>query len=748
MKDVQQNITNTKAFYECLFDKEDLAVFGHNIYAIKPTKAITSGVREDKPMFSINPTLKGKTRSIKGVKSFRNFLFEIDEDKNKNKVSLEIQEEIIQASNFPWSTCVFSGNKSLHWILSLETSLEDESEYRVWWLMMESILNKTAANLGYNLKFDAGVKDPCRFSRCPGAVRVDVQQIQQLQAVRGRVNNIMVSKWFDDNDISIEDFLPKPTQFDIGQINEHANDQDKFDFIINTIMKSNPYQQGSRNSWQFAFSRLARRCGIAESNCRNYIATYCEGGVDHRDPVKSAYSDKYSSDEAIYVMTKDERRSHARKQQFREETKVRQEIIESGRSDEYLHANGIKDYVRVGTDFFIKSGEELLAWKKETLTMDFGGDYIAQFPEKQKYKKFVNIVDFVNPIESKGVFYNKFIKPKWPTITPGPMPTTEKLWRKVFSEVGDNQYEDGLDWMQLQLTNPKQMLHCLILGSASREAGKDSFVLWMKMLLGSNNVFFSDIENFLKPFNSPYASKCLIALNEVKFSSINDGSMEKIKQYITQDTVLIDGKFQTPYDLDYHGKMIMLTNNVHDFMKIDDEENRFWLRTMPVLDKNGPDFDPNFMEKLREELPHAIHFLLNRKLHNKTKKSRFWLPEETTHTIELKKIKENSKSNTYLLISEILVELTQTCQNEILYFTNKDIRERISDNNIGPKQITMCMQKEFRLEPTKTVRTNSFTDLPTNSMYYAVKRKDWTDVSTFLPEPSVDMPGLENVFDL
>ena len=280
----------TKDFYECLFDPQDLAVFGNNIYAIKPTKAISTGVKEDKPMFSINPTLQGKTRSIKGVKSFRNFLFEIDEDNNKNKVPLSIQEEIIQASNFPWSTCVFSGGKSLHWILSLETPLEDESEYRIYWLMMESILNRTAADLGYNLKFDAGVKDPCRFSRCAGAVRVDTYSIQELQGVRGRVSNADVSKWFDDNQTTIEDFIPKPTHFEIGSINELADDQVKFDFIVNTIMKNNPYEQGSRNRWQFAFSRLARRCGIAESNCRNYISTYCEGGIDHRDPVKSAYT--------------------------------------------------------------------------------------------------------------------------------------------------------------------------------------------------------------------------------------------------------------------------------------------------------------------------------------------------------------------------------------------------------------------------------------------------------------------------
>ena len=727
-----------KEFYECLFDRGELTVHGDNIFATRPSKAITNGIKATKPFFVINPIKEGKTRSVEGVKAFRNFLFEIDDDQDGNSVSLEIQKEIVQAAQLPWSTCTFSGGKSLHWIISLQTPLEDAVEYRIWWKMMESILNKTARGLGYSLKFDKNVKDPSRFSRSPGAVRIDKYQIQQLQGVRGRQKNDDVISWFKMNQTHFEDFVPKPTQFEIGQINELADDVVKFRYIIDVLMKNQEYVKGNGNNWQFTFARLARRCGILEPTTRNQMLQYC-GEIDHRNPIESAYSDKYSQDEPIYVMTPEERGLWAKQKALEEETITRDEIVQQGRSEEYLHINGIHDYIRVGTSYFKKSKEKLTPWNKETLTSDFGGDYIKQFPDELKYEGFVNQVEFIEETKRNDRQYNRFKKPEWPELTPGKWPTTEKLLRKVFSDVGQDQYEVGLDWIQLQLTKPKQMLHCLILGSESREAGKDTFILWMKHLLGKHNVYFSDIENFLKPFNSPYADKCLIALNEVKFSSINDGSMEKIKQYVTQDTVLIDEKFQVPVELDYYGKVVMLTNNVHDFMKIDDEENRFWIRTMPKLNKKK-DFDPNFMTKLEEELGHFLHYITNRKLHTEGKQTRFYLSDSVTQTEELARIRENSKSSLYMEIHSMLDDtFFQRKDVDDLYFLIGNIRDKIETPNIGMKQIKMCLQKEFRLQPKKQLRVNSFSLEERNCSYFHVKR------SEFYQTPDTT-PGLEDIF--
>ena len=733
----------TKQFYETLFDEGELVVFGRNIYETK-TQKLEVGLLEANEFFVINPIKKQRTRSIANVEKFRNFMFEIDNDESGNPVPLEKQKEIVLESGLPWTTCVYSGSKSLHWIVSLASPLEDAVEYRIWWMMMVSILNKTAKEMGYDLVFDANVKDPSRFSRAANAIRKDKDKKQNLLGVRERRTENEMQQWFSQHNVKAEDFTPKPTKFDISEVNVNANDDEKFDYIIKVLMRNQEYVKGNMNAWQFTFSRLARRTGMSEDMTRFYIQKHC-GEIDHRDPVRSAFSDKYNSDEPIYVFSKAEKIKYAERKAIEEQLAHNQKIIDRGEASNELHINGIYNYIRVGTNFYHKDAEtgELELWKKETMTQDFGSDHVKRFPETNKYVKFCNIVDFVNPIQNVGRMYNKFKKPDWKP-EPGEWKTTEKLLRKVFSAVGDDQYEDGLDWIQLQLTKPKQILHCLILGSESREAGKDTFVEWMQMLLGKHNTFFQDIEEFLKPFNSSFADKCLIALNEVKFSSINDGSMEKIKQYITQDTVVVNEKFQNQVTLDYYGKMIMLTNNIHDFMKLDDEENRFWIRTMPLLDKTK-DFDPHFKDKLAAELPHFVDFILNRTLKHTEKLSRFWMPESITHTSERERLVENSKSSLYLEIRDLFEDTFSERKKETeIHFTARDIRDILKkqyDIIQDLKYVKKTLIKDFKLEERKTVFQNSFTNEQKNTRFFTITRNQIFEVEDTTPD-------LDSVFEI
>ena len=101
---------NTKKFLEVVFDPGDYACFGHNQYANKTYDAKKTGLKEQAIFMSINAFEKGSTRAIDNVTKFRTFLFEIDEDRERNKVPAQIQTNIVRASGLPWSTCTFSGN--------------------------------------------------------------------------------------------------------------------------------------------------------------------------------------------------------------------------------------------------------------------------------------------------------------------------------------------------------------------------------------------------------------------------------------------------------------------------------------------------------------------------------------------------------------------------------------------------------------------------------------------------------------
>ena len=56
-------------------------------------------------------------------------------------------------------------------------------------------------------------------------------------------------------------------------------------------------------------------------------------------------------------------------------------------------------------------------------------------------------------------------------------------------------------------------------------------------------------------YNSHYASKHIIMINEVKFSNINKGIKDKIKNYATQEKVHINGKNDRITEIDYWGHL-------------------------------------------------------------------------------------------------------------------------------------------------------------------------------------------------
>lgn len=152
-------------FWRVLFDDEDSTCFSVDQYGINAfsVKEKHNGAR----FFSIN-ALNGPRRDA-NVSKYRNFLIEFD--------SIPLPEQATIMENVPHSTCVFSGSKSYHYIISLEQPCKDKSEYDS---IMDAILKKLP-------DADRTSKNPSRFSRCPNVWR-DNGQRQHLVYARNRVS--------------------------------------------------------------------------------------------------------------------------------------------------------------------------------------------------------------------------------------------------------------------------------------------------------------------------------------------------------------------------------------------------------------------------------------------------------------------------------------------------------------------------------------------------------------------------------
>jgi len=95
----------------------------------------------------------------------------------------------LDKNKVPYSTIVFSGNKSLHCIISLETPLEYSEDYRS---LVEDIYFVIDPD---SKKIDKSCKNPSRFTRNAEVIRPDKGIIQSLCRVTSRKSLGEVLAW-------------------------------------------------------------------------------------------------------------------------------------------------------------------------------------------------------------------------------------------------------------------------------------------------------------------------------------------------------------------------------------------------------------------------------------------------------------------------------------------------------------------------------------------------------------------------
>lgn len=141
--------------------------------------------------FCINPLKRGTSRKDANVEAFRNFLVELDDGTLEEQASY-IEKEL----KMPFTTCTYSGKKSLHYIISLKEDVDQDT----WRSLIKRIL------IGVP-KADRTVSNPSRLSRTPGHIRKDTGKEQTLLAVRDQVSLNELNDWLNSKNVPRE--IPK-----------------------------------------------------------------------------------------------------------------------------------------------------------------------------------------------------------------------------------------------------------------------------------------------------------------------------------------------------------------------------------------------------------------------------------------------------------------------------------------------------------------------------------------------------------
>jgi hypothetical protein len=161
---------NLADFASTLFEPGEWTCFTTSPFGVDTTSVEEMISGQPTAYFTINALRPGSRRSDNNVVSFRNFLVECDDG------PLKEQHDYIKFLNVPYSTLMFSGSKSLHYIISLTEPLPNKAMYAATAKRIHKVIEKC----------DHMTKNPSRLSRWPGHFRADKQQLQHLLEVNRR----------------------------------------------------------------------------------------------------------------------------------------------------------------------------------------------------------------------------------------------------------------------------------------------------------------------------------------------------------------------------------------------------------------------------------------------------------------------------------------------------------------------------------------------------------------------------------
>ncbi len=275
------------------------------------------------------------------------------------------------------------------------------------------------------------------------------------------------------------------------------------------------------------------------------------------------------------------------------------------------------EFIRVGTTLYkIVEQPRLngsyvrkrIAWNNETLRQDHGKDYIGNVP---KYDGFCTVPEHIGYRPVVGKFLNLY-EPIDHQPQEGDFPHIQSLVRHIFGE----QYELGMDYLQLLYLQPVQKLPILLLVSEERNTGKSTFLNFLKALF-QNNVTFNTNEDFRSQFNSDWAGKLLIVVDEVLLNRREDS--ERLKNLSTTLSYKVEAKSKDRDEISFFAKFVLCSNNEYLPVIIDAGETRYWVRKIDRLRSD----DTDFLQKLKAEIPAFLHRLQQRQL-STGRESRMW----------------------------------------------------------------------------------------------------------------------------
>ena len=351
-------------------------------------------------------------------------------------------------------------------------------------------------------------------------------------------------------------------------------------------------------------------------------------------------------------------------------------------------------FVRVGTTLYkivsqprLNGGyiKKRIVWNNETLRQDYGKNYLAGVP---KYDGFCTVPDHVNYCQVIDNFLNLY-EPIGHKPKEGDFSHIQALVCHIFGE----QYELGMDYLQLLYLQPVQKLPILLLVSEERNTGKSTFLNFLKAVF-RNNVTFNTNEDFRSQFNADWAGKLVIVVDEVLLNRREDS--ERQKNLSTTLSYKVEAKGKDRDEIAFFAKFVLCSNNESLPVIIDPGETRYWVRRIHRLESD----DTNFLQKLTAEIPAFLYFLQHRQLTTR-QESRMWFSPKLTETPALLRIIRCNRGKYEVEVMELIREIMDNVKIDCFSFCLNDLLNllNLSGVKIEKHHLRRIVTENWKLVP-------------------------------------------------
>lgn len=350
----------------------------------------------------------------------------------------------------------------------------------------------------------------------------------------------------------------------------------------------------------------------------------------------------------------------------------------------------VLEYFQVGDNYYkfvkvpnqYKRLETRIAGRKLATIQQLIGKNFAK--HISYYEEFCNVPDHINYAQVIDNCFNLYSK-----FEHEPEEGDCDLILSFLKHIFQEQYELGLDYIQLLYQKPYQKLPILCLVSIENQTGKSTFIDLMQLIFTDNCITIGN-DDLANQFNYSWAGKLLICCNETFIEK--KGIVEKIKALCTQSVIVMNRKGKDHNKIDFFGKFILTSNNEEDFIYASKYDQRYWVIKVNKVDKR----DPNLVKKMLQEIPAFLHFVNNRKLVTQNE-DRMWFKPEIRMTQALKDLIEANKSNIESELTYSLREMFIQFGFKYILLSPDAIRRELFNNRYNTPYIARKIRKLFNV---------------------------------------------------